>query len=178
MDEDAATLVVLAGLPGVGKTSIAMELGRTIGAFCVRVDTIEIALHESGQSAETIGAGGYQVGYAVARDNLRLGLTVIADSVNPLPQTRDAWREVARQTGSALLEVEVVCSDRLEHRCRVERRLNGIPALSGPTWADVEARDYRPWERDRVVLDTAALTVAQAAEAARLALAANRNRVE
>ena len=31
---------------------------------------------------------------AVAADNLRIGLTVIADSVNPLPITRNVWLEL------------------------------------------------------------------------------------
>jgi len=168
-------LIVLAGLPGVGKTSIAMELASLIGGVFVRIDSIELALHASGQSAETVGTGGYSVGYAIARDNLRLGLTVIADSVNPLPATRDAWRDVAQETGSVVMEVEVVCSDRLEHRRRVDQRSGLVPELSGPTWAEVEARDYRSWNRDRLMLDTAALTPAQGAAAIRTALAAISN---
>jgi predicted kinase len=174
MNGNDAALVVLAGLPGVGKTSIAIALARLVGAVFVRIDSIELALHASGQSTETIGAGGYLVGYAIARDNLRSGLTVIADSVNPLPATRDAWQDVATGIGAKVLEVEVVCSDRREHRRRVEERLGRIPEMSGPTWAEVAARDYRPWNRDHVVLDTATLTVEQGAEAIRKELAAIR----
>ena len=42
-----------------------------------------------------MGDSGYRAAYAVAEDNLRLGHVVIADSVNPWPVTREAWRAVA-----------------------------------------------------------------------------------
>jgi hypothetical protein len=65
-------------------------------------------------------AAGYRVAYAVAEDNLRLGQTVIADSVNPVPATRDAWLDAANRAQVRAREVEVTCSDSQEHRTRVE----------------------------------------------------------
>src|SRR5687767_184548 len=101
----SAALIVLAGLPGVGKTSIAMELARVTGAVFLRVDSIELALGASGQSPATVGAGGYMVGYAIARGNLCLGRIVIADSVKPVQASRQAWRDVALETGSTVMEI-------------------------------------------------------------------------
>ena len=37
-------LVVVSGLPGVGKTTISRELTRAIGAVYVRIDSIDQAL--------------------------------------------------------------------------------------------------------------------------------------
>jgi predicted kinase len=71
-------LIVLSGLPGVGKTTIARELARSLTAVHVRVDSIEQALRQSGLVVE---AEGYAVAQAVAADNLRVGQTVIADCV-------------------------------------------------------------------------------------------------
>jgi predicted kinase len=149
-------LIVLGGLPGVGKTTIARELSRAIGAVDIRIDSIEQAIRESGVTVVSIDDAGYRVGYAIAEDNLRLGRTVIADSVNPWPLTREAWRDVARRAGVAALQIEVVCSDAAEHRRRVEERLK---SSGGPTWEDVLARDYRAWENDRLVADTASQSV-------------------
>src|SRR5687767_10395238 len=84
-------LIVFAGLPGVGKTTIARELARQIGAAYVRIDSIEHAIRQSPQLQGAIHDTGYRAAYAVAEDNLGAGLTVIADSVNPLPITREAW---------------------------------------------------------------------------------------
>ena len=87
-------LVILGGLPATGKTAIARELARQLGAVHVRIDTIEQALRHAGV---TVWDHGYRVGYAAAEDNLRLGHTVVADSVNPLEITREAWRDVAKR---------------------------------------------------------------------------------
>jgi predicted kinase len=145
-------LVVLSGLPGTGKTTIAREVARVTGAVHLRIDSIEQALRDAGIPVESEG---YAVAAAIARDNLRLGLTVIADCVNPWGLTRDTWRDVARDAGAGVLEVEVVCSDAAEHRRRVETRAPEVEGHLPPSWQDVVDRDYHAWDRDRLVLDTA-----------------------
>src|SRR5262245_37305856 len=105
-------LIVLSGLPGVGKTTIARELAASIGATHVRIDSIEQAMRNAGWKVE---GEGYSVAYAVAEDNLRLGGTVVADCVNPDPLTRHAWQAVADRAGVRAINVEVVCSDLEEH---------------------------------------------------------------
>ena len=149
-------LIVFSGLPGVGKTAIAREMARTLGAVHLRVDSIEQALRRAGYCVE---GEGYDVAYAVAEDNLRAGRTVIADCVNPWPLTRGAWRLVAERAGVAALDVEIVCSDVAEHRRRVESREPDIAGHALPTWQDVLERDYHAWDRDRLVVDTAASDV-------------------
>ncbi len=136
-------LISLAGLPGVGKTTIARSLARQLDAVHIRIDSIELAIRESGVTVVSIDDAGYRVGYAVAEDNVRLGRIVIADSVNPWPMTRDAWRDVAWRAQVDCVDIEIVCSDRAEHRGRVESRLDKPPANSGPTWNEVVTRDYR-----------------------------------
>ncbi len=149
-------LIVLSGLPGAGKTTIARELARHVGAVHLRIDSIEQALRAEGR--EVTGEG-YRAAYAVAEDNLRLGLVVVADCVNPWPLTRAAWRSVAERVGVPVVDVEVVCSDPEEHRRRVESRRPDIPGHVLPTWDEVVGRDYRPWEADRLVVDSARLGV-------------------
>jgi predicted kinase len=151
-------LVVFGGLPGVGKTTIARELARRLRAVHVRIDSIEHAVRQAGVLKGSMEGAGYDAAYAVAEDNLRLGLTVVADSVNPLPITRDAWRDVGRRTGVRVFEVEVTCGDPAEHRRRVESRGTDFPGWT-MTWQEVVDRDYRSWEGDRLVVDTAAATV-------------------
>jgi len=161
-------LVVVSGRPGVGKTTIARALAGATGAVFLRIDSIAQALRNDGLAVE---AEGYIAAHAVAEDNLRLGRAVIADCVNPWPLTREAWRAVAERAGAACLHVEIVCSDADEHRRRVESRPADIPWHRLPAWADVVARDYRAWETERLVVDTAVLDVPGSVQRIREAMA-------
>jgi hypothetical protein len=64
-----------------------------------------------------------------------------------------------------VLEVEVVCTDETEHRRRVESRVADIDGHRLPTWQEVVERDYRAWDRPRLVVDTARQTVPQIVQA-------------
>ncbi|HEY0107035.1 MAG TPA: AAA family ATPase [Rhizomicrobium sp.] len=152
-------LIVFAGLPGTGKSTLAAAYARETAAVYLRIDAIEQAIRDAGGD---VGPAGYMVGYALAGSNLRLGRTVVADSVNPIAPTRDAWRAVAMQAGAAVAEIEVVCSDPAEHRRRVETRTVDVPGLVPPSWREVMAHEYAPFDRDRLVIDTARLSRAAA----------------
>jgi predicted kinase len=157
-------LILLGGLPGTGKSTVAAPLARELHAAYLRIDTIEQALADSGELAARPRAAGYMVGYALARDQLGLGVTVVAECVNPLKITRDAWREVGETHGEWLLEVELICSDQHEHRSRVERRTVDVPGLKLPTWQQVADREYEPWGRGHLVIDTAAISASLSVE--------------
>lgn len=161
-------LIILGGLPGTGKTTIARELARHVGGVHVRIDSIEQAIRDSGIDDRTMYDAGYRVGYAIAEDNLRLGRIVIADSVNPIALSREAWRNAATRAGARAIEVEVICSDTEAHRARVESRVADSPGHRVPTWQEVVDRDYEPWQGDRLVIDTALLRVEQSVKLIRL----------
>ncbi|EHJ48428.1 kinase [Solidesulfovibrio carbinoliphilus subsp. oakridgensis] len=155
-----ATLIVLSGLPGTGKSSIARELARASGAVWLRIDSIEQALRDSGVVPGNMNDAGYRAAYAVAQDNLHLGRDVIGDSVNPWLLTRNAWRETGLRAGAQVLEVETLCSDIEEHRRRIETRTGEVPGLVLPDWQAVIGRDYHPWDRRHLTIDTAGRSVA------------------
>ncbi|KKZ85622.1 adenylyl-sulfate kinase [Rhizobium phaseoli] len=149
-------LVIFGGLPGSGKTTISRALASRLGAVYVRVDTIEHAIRTSVDPSNDIGPAGYVVAYGIAEDNLALGRLVIADSVNPLTITRETWLAVAARSGVIAVEVEVTCSDKTEHRRRVETRKTDVEGLVKPTWQEVVERKYDDWGQRPIVVDTAA----------------------
>ncbi len=154
-------LIVFGGLPGTGKTTLARLVAQQKRATYLRIDSIEQAIRDSGMLAGAVGPSGYLVAYALAESNLALGRDVVADSVNPLAITRSAWRRAAANASSPCVEVELVCSDPVEHRRRVETREADIAGLRVPSWDDVRQRAYDPWDGPRLVLDTAGRGVAE-----------------
>ena len=149
-------LYVMSGLPGVGKSTISRELAAKSGAIWLRIDSIEKGMKDGDLGLTDLKGAGYWAAQNVALDNLALGHSVIADSVNPLAITRDSWAAIATDNGFDLCEIEIVCPDKVEHRSRVEAR-----AVSND-WAAVESRYYEPWPRDVLRINTAQLNVAEA----------------
>ncbi|MDF2939568.1 MAG: putative kinase [Gammaproteobacteria bacterium] len=156
-------LIIFGGLPGNGKTTIAKILAQKLKAVYIRIDSIEQALIQSGIDKQQINASGYEVGYALVAENLRLNMPVIADSVNPLEITREAWRNVGLENDSQFFEVEIVCSDKAEHRKRIKSRVSDIHNHKLPSWEDVLQREYDPWLQDHLVIDTAKISALDAA---------------
>ena len=157
-------LIALGGLPGTGKTTVAQTLARKLAAVYLRIDTLEQAFVSGVGGRVDIGPAGYLAGYAVAADNLRLGLTVVADSVNSLRETRSAWRDVALEASVRLFEIELICSDTTQHRLRVETRTADIPDHKLPTWKSVLDRQYDPWDSEHLVIDTANMSAEHAVD--------------
>ncbi|MQX37255.1 AAA family ATPase [Roseospira navarrensis] len=153
-------LIAFAGRPGTGKSTLARALAARLKAVWLRIDTLEQGITDSALGVASAVDAGYRAAYGTAADNLALGHLVVADSVNPIALTRAAWRDVAARAGVPLLDVEVVCSDPEEHRRRVETRPADIPGQRLPTWAQVQAREYAPWDGERLVVDTAGRAVA------------------
>lgn len=152
-------LYIFSGLPGTGKSTLAAALAQRRNAVYLRVDTIEQAIKSS--TGLDVGPEGYEVAYAVAAENLGLGLDVVADSVNSLEVTRKAWRNVAIASKCSFVDIEITCSDLTEHRRRVESRTTTVKGLKLPSWEQVLARDYLKWTENRIVIDTAGETVEQ-----------------
>ncbi len=158
-------LIVFAGRPGVGKTTLAKYLAVKLQAVYLRVDTIEQALIDSGDIAkENMGGAGYFVAYAIAKENLKMRQTVIADSVNPITLTRTAWDQVAKESKVPIFNIEVICSDQAEHQNRVETRQVDIENLQLPSWQSVLDREYEHFNDVDLQIDTAYYTVEQAVD--------------
>jgi predicted kinase len=161
-----ARLITLAGLPGVGKSSIARDLARRTGTMWLRIDSMDQAMWASGTAPNDLLDWTYRAAQAVAADNLVLGLDVIADCVNDCEEAREGWETAARKANAKLVWLEVVCSDAEEHRRRIETRSTDIAGLSLPNWNAVAGRAYASSKRDHLTVDTARRSLEECVEEA------------
>ncbi len=81
---DHPVLVVVAGRPGTGKTTLATALVPALGAAYLRMDAIVIPFLRGGLTDDEAGAAraAYEVAHELAAENLRAGMAVV-DGLNP-----------------------------------------------------------------------------------------------
>lgn len=169
-------LTVVGGLPATGKSTISTILAAQSRTAYLRVDRIEQAIVAWSPLVHPVGPVGYAVAHVLALEQLQLGQDVIVECVNPSPLTRDAWVGTAAAAADAgLVEVEIVCSDLDEHRRRVQSRPTDVRGLTKPDWAAVLTRDYEPWTRPHLVVDSATTSSQAAVDTITTSVEAARN---
>ena len=164
-------LAVFAGLPGVGKSTLAARVAAVLPATVLPVDTVDFTLQRYDVSEPRPGYAAYGVVAALAETQLRIGHNVIIDAVNPVKAARQMWAELAESLEVPLRVVEVVVGDDAEHRRRVEARFAARDHEAHPTappatlqrtkggvpdWVRVLERqaEYEPYLGPRLVVDT------------------------
>jgi predicted kinase len=157
-------LVVVGGLPATGKSTIATALARQTSTPYLLVDRIEQAIVAWSSLSHPLGPVGYAVAHELTREQLELGSDVIVECVNPAALTRDGWARTAEAARAALVEVEVICSDQNEHRRRAETRSTDVEGLVKPVWTAINDREYEPWVRKALVIDSATTSPDRAAQ--------------
>jgi len=151
-------LVVIGGLPGVGKTTVAREVAGRLGATHLRIDAFEVALLAQGLVPEpaAMGGHGYDLAAAAAETCLRAGTDVLVDAVFPIALARRPFRDLGAQLDVPVHWLRLICTDRAEHRRRVTGRVADLPGHVLPSWEQVQRRDVDQWHERHTVVDTAA----------------------
>ena len=121
------------------------------------MDAVEAALWRSGiPRAQPTGLAAYVVAFSVAEGQLRLGMPVVVDAVNPVEEPRAGWRDLAARQGVPLRVIEVICPDTDEHRRRVRGRQPSADQAAPPSWDDLASYTYEPWTEPRLTVDASA----------------------
>lgn len=154
---DRSRLIVFAGLPGSGKSTIVDQIAAATGIPVLSVDPIEEGLHRAGMGPSFMrGRACYLVAAQVAEHLLGLGQRVIIEACNAEAEGRETWHALGRRCHVTPFWIEVRCNDLREHRRRLESRVAGYPGVDEPTWKAVRARasGFAGWADDRLVLDS------------------------
>lgn len=136
-------------------------MGRNLTIPVFAKDWLEAILVQSGLVSDnkhkSLGFAGYELLTMLAERQLRMGQSVILDSVASIESIRDKWRGLAGQYEAKWLVIECVCLDEMLLRERLENRKRGIPGWYEIEWTDVEKVKsyYTRWNEPRLVLDSA-----------------------
>jgi predicted kinase len=149
-------LMLVSGLPGSGKSTVADGLSRSLSIPVFSIDPIEAAMWRNGIARDQTGIAAYEVAAALADEQLRLGHSVIVDAVNPIEAPRQGWRNLAAKYRPDLKIIECVCVNETTHRQRIETRIRNIEGVPEIPWSRVLERraEYEPWTDERLTLDT------------------------
>ena len=150
-------LVVVGGLPGVGKTTVARAVAGELRAAHLRIDAFEVALvrQELVVGPDDVGPHGYGLALAAADTCLTAGTDVVVDAVFDVAAARRPFRELAARHGVPAHWLRLICTDPAEHRRRVEQRTADLAGHVVPDWAAVRARRVDQWHERHTVVDTA-----------------------
>ena len=150
------TLIVVGGLPGTGKSTLADGMAARLDVPVFNKDWIEASLRRDGVTRER---NSWRVAEhlltTLADQQLRRRQSAILDTVARPTESRAAWRSVADAAGARFRLIQCVCTDVAVHRRRVLGRTRGIPDWDELTWSDVENVRARsaPWPEPHLVLD-------------------------
>ncbi len=161
-------LIVMAGLPCTGKSSVAKGVASRLTLPVLSVDPIEAAMWRAGLDPLKTGIAAYSVAAALAEENLSNGVSVLADAVNPVEEARAIWRSAAERFSADLTFIHCICSDEDLHRSRVESRVRNIKGMPEITWSEVCARraEFQPLKDEHIELDSAQMTISELIAAA------------
>jgi predicted kinase len=155
-------LIVTAGLPGTGKSTIAGAVGASLALPVISVDPLEAAILSAGIAADQpTGLAAYLVAETIADSVLVGGAGVIVDAVNAVEPARSQWVRLAERRNVAIRFLEVTCSDPAVLRARLEKRGRQLAHTAEPEWHAVEQslEEWMPWSGEsaavpRITLDS------------------------
>ncbi|MFL5654255.1 MAG: AAA family ATPase [Ktedonobacteraceae bacterium] len=119
----APTLVMMAGLPGAGKTTLAYALGRELGWQVIDKDTYKEVLSKQGLDDDRASKVAYELSFAQARILLiKRQISVILDTAALHRFILDEVIEIVRCIDEAHLKVVFCVADRHLRNERLRNR--------------------------------------------------------
>jgi len=114
-------LILVCGLPGTGKTTVAKRIAMRTKSSLLSTDVIRRQLFKKPAYDQKEKEMVYGELFSRAERSLKNGKNVLVDGTFYMKELRDKVKKIAEKTGSEFRIVEVVCGER-QIRRRLEKR--------------------------------------------------------
>ncbi len=130
MNNSRLTLLLMAGLPGAGKSTLASALSRELNWHVIDKDRHKELLLKQGIDEEKAGIATYELAFEIARSVLmRQQASVVLDSAALHPFILENAQEIVRNVPNAQLKVILCVADRDLRNRRLRDRPAQITAI-------------------------------------------------
>ncbi|RKF18839.1 hypothetical protein DBZ36_10645 [Alginatibacterium sediminis] len=149
-----AQLIVIGGLPGVGKTTLARDLSKCLELPVFSKDELEAAVSRTGLASNKQMKGvGYELMDTIAQAHIDSCSSVIFDFIASENRITECWPSLRSMP---VKYIECICSDESKHQERILSRVRGIEGWYELSWEDiVQIKSiYSPYTSERLILDT------------------------
>ncbi len=148
-------LIVMSGLPGTGKSSLAARLAGGVGAIIVESDRVRKLLFPRPDYSAEESQIVHRTSHRVIERLLRQGVRVVSDATNLTRFHRRLLYRLAERQGAAVVVVQTVAPERTA-RDRLAERARQSNRTSDADWSVYQrlARGMQPIERAHFCVDT------------------------
>lgn len=135
--QSRSTFIVMRGYPGTGKSTIARMLAASLHAPLIDRDVLRQVAVDVFGNIPAVGYFSYELMFALTREQLRLGLSVVVDSPLTYYRTYEHCLDIAEECHTPMLVVHCQCPQEVQRR-RLEGRKGQVSSFQITSWEEWE----------------------------------------